>query len=192
MKHLLLSAALLITAPSTALFHIQNTPMSAQANSAPSPSPEQTEESQRKEMKRQYEEMRKRSKAEEKERLGRPAQIQISAPVDRVGALLVRRMNEQGYQLADEGKYRLVFQREVKGFKAGMATAMSGGDSPPLWTASFTLTELSGRTTVSVDMAVIIRRRFGTPSRTDMNKHKESRRDLDALLNSIKNEAESR
>jgi len=188
MRALLTAAALLLFSVSS----YAQTNEQGVAQPSPTPFTKKEREARAKAEREREKQVKKQFEAEEKERLKRPAEIRINSPADRVGPILVRYMNDRGYQIADEGKYRLVFQREVTGFRAGMATAMAGGDSPPLWTVSYTITELSGVTVITADMAVIMRRRFGTPRRTDMNKHRQSRQDLEALLEAVKIEAESR
>jgi hypothetical protein len=184
LKNLTFVALLLFTVPAQ---KDGTLPQEGKSTTAPPPK----SEPERKAEKEAGKQRDREAGIEERERLRQPPQIQIKATMERVSAILIRHMNERGYSLAEEDRYRLVFQKEVTNFGARVAGDMMGGDSPPLWTVSYTLTELSGETVISADMAVIVRKRFGTAARTDKNKDKQSRRDLDALLHQVRYESEA-
>lgn len=134
----------------------------------------------------QEKEAEKQRQREEKERLKRPATIRIQGPADRVSALIVQYMNGANYQIVEEGKYRLVFNQEVAGFRGAMVGGLAGADGLPLRTVAFTVSQFGDTSTVTADLSVQIRKAFGRVNRIDMNKNKEWRAELDNLLTNLK------
>lgn len=151
----------------------------------------QTTKEQQKLAEKQRKEEKKRVEREEKDRLKRPAEIQINASAEKVGARIVQSMNRYNYQIAEEGKYRLVFTQEVTGFRGSLASGLAGAIGPPLRTVTFTISQIGETTTVSADLSIQFRKAFGRVDRTNMNKNKEWRRDVDTYLKRIKIDAET-
>lgn len=128
----------------------------------------------------------KQRKREEKERLKSPATVQITGSVDEIGSRIVQHMSSRNYKIAEEGKYRIVFTQEAKGFGGALYGGLMGAQGPPLRTLSFTISQFGDVTTVTIDISIQLRKSFGRVDRVDMNKNKEWRADVENFLYTLK------
>jgi len=160
------------------------TSIAQQAATVPTPSAKNIERD-RKEAERAAKESAKdqerKSKAEEKARLNRPAQIIINAPAERVRALIVSRAASQGMTVEEASDYKVVVSQRPAGWRRSMA----------IWIATYVIAEQEkGQTLVTVDL-VRIAHLGNYTERVDLTKDKNARADIDNGLQSLKALAQS-
>jgi hypothetical protein len=135
----------------------------------------------------------KATERERKERWKRPAQVEISAPAGRIRPFILQRMSQEGYFLRDDTPLRMVFTKEMKGFKGALTKALIGNaySGPPIFEIDFVTSESQGVTTVVADMSLTIQNAFGRTDRNDFNRDKDSRSNMDSFLYALKSQAEN-
>lgn len=137
---------------------------------------------------------KKQTKQIEKERLERPASIQINAPKDKVIPLLVQGLIEHNFAVESDSAYRVVASRPLNGRKERMSAAMHvstvNGGTPRMYVTA-TINEVSGITTVILSSAIAADATLGKSSGASFDKNKKIRQENDEFLERLKIRAES-
>lgn len=138
---------------------------------------------------------KRRQKQAEKERLERPAQITINASAERVRSSIVARAASNGSIIEEATDYKIVFSKRITGMKGAFTQALLGNaySEEPKYVATMILAEIEkGKTLVTMsDVAITVRMALGNVNRVDYTKDKKVRAEADAMLQQLKQFAES-
>jgi hypothetical protein len=125
----------------------------------------------------------KESKQAEKERLKRPAEVTISAPLAKVRSLLLIEYARAGWQTDKDGESVLVFSTSDMQTRMGYNAAARREDR-------LTLVENGSGVLVVADLSVAAPRFGGAVQRFNWNQDKKQRRRIDGLFARVKEQAE--
>jgi hypothetical protein len=131
---------------------------------------------------------KKQAKQIEKDRLERPASIQINAPKDKVIPLLVQGFTELNFAVDSDSAYRIVASRPLKGKNERMSAGMYVGGIARMYMTA-TINEVSGITTVILSSAIANDATL-VGSRS-FDKKKKNRQENDEFLEKLKIRVES-
>ncbi|MDX6501361.1 MAG: hypothetical protein QOG23_4621 [Blastocatellia bacterium] len=123
--------------------------------------------------------------AEEK-KTDRPFQIVISAPSERVRALIVASEAEKGSNIETTSEYKIVVSKSVDEKQYG-----TGSDAAAKCVSTFIVAETeNGTTLVRLDMELVMRTMLG-PLHVNLKTSEKRRAEMEKTLNELKARAES-
>lgn len=124
-------------------------------------------------------------KESEKERLKRPAEIKISAPVERIRSIILAEYAQNNWQAEKETASTITFTT-----RGGLGAVMAYGRGSKLEDI-ITITNIDGVSLVLIDSGALAPRPGGHFERFNINSDKKSRKLTEALLLRVKEKAES-
>ena len=135
-------------------------------------------------------ELSKSEKEAEKERLKRPAQVTINAPMKKVRSLLITERVKMGWRLDGETESSVTLSRRST-FQVQLSARMGGGATEARSVDVYVLADTDDGTLVVADLTVTYQGRRGNNARMDYNRNKDFRRETEAFLGNVKKLAES-
>lgn len=128
---------------------------------------------------------------EQGQTVSRP-EVQIKASSDRVKSELVGRLTKAGFDLEDEGQFKLTFSKPITDLKRIMSLTLQGVNSSASKRdiIDFTVTENSGETTVIATQFVGLENAFGKQLKFEEKYQNEAHESIQNSLEKMKKEME--
>jgi hypothetical protein len=138
-----------------------------------------------KEIKKTEKERQKLAEKQEKERLKKPAQIEIDGESQVISKLLVNYFKSQNYKIDQTGKKKIGMSRI---YSEVNTQTSSGGRAERRVIIS--LDEVGGKIRVTINMGMLAPNAFGKISYVNLDSDPKTRSEIDALLLSLKQTVE--
>ncbi|HQU84527.1 MAG TPA: hypothetical protein PKY59_15420 [Pyrinomonadaceae bacterium] len=132
-------------------------------------------------------EQQKLAEKQEKERLKKPAQIEIGAPSEDIGKMLVNIFKAKNYKIDQSGKRKIMMSLIPAQINSQTA---SGGIAN--YKIIISLDEKDGKTKVTINVGMLAPDSFGRIAYTNLDSDKKTRAEIDAILVSVKEKIEGK
>lgn len=139
-----------------------------------------------KEMKKAEKECQKLAEKQEKEKLKKPPQIEIDAPEEDIGKLLVKIFKARNYKVDQTGKHEIgmsIIPQQIN-----TQTTTGGLADRKL---IIRLNEKNGKTKVTINIGMLAPDAFGRIIYVSLNSDKNSRTEIEEVLSFVKEKLES-
>ena len=119
-------------------------------------------------------------------------EIHINAPSDRVKSELVGRLTKAGFNLEDEGQFKLSFSKPITDLERIMSLTLQGVNSSASKRdiIDFTVTEKSGKTTVIATHFVGLENAFGKQIKIEEKQQSDAHKAIQNSLEKMKKDME--
>lgn len=139
-----------------------------------------------KEIKKAEKERQKLAEKQEKERLKKPAQIEIDASSENIGKLLVNIFKDRNYKVDQSGKRKIGMSLITQ--QVNTQTASGGFANHKL---IISLDEKDGKTKVTINIGMLALNAFGKIGYVSLDSDKKSRAEIEDILSAVKKKIES-
>ncbi len=139
-----------------------------------------------KEIKKEEKERQKLAEKQEKEKLKKPVQVEINAPSENIGKLLINVFKSRNYKVDETSKRKIAMSLIPRQINNQTAT---GGFADRKLIIS--LDEKNGITKVTINIGMLAQNAFGRISYVSLDSDKKSRVEIEEILSAVKEKIES-